>query len=95
MCLLKTHVASVCFECFRYFRGMLQVSDGCYKSRSGCCICCNGCTPMLQRYVTNILSVFLDVRGKCVYLDVAYVSHICCKCFVWMLCMFTVVFKRF
>jgi hypothetical protein len=22
------------------------------------------------------------------YLDVAYVSHICCKCFIWMLHMF-------
>jgi hypothetical protein len=20
--------------------------------------------------------------------DIAYVSHICCKCFIWMLCMF-------
>jgi hypothetical protein len=35
---------------------------------------------MLQAYVSNILSVFSDVRCKCFYLDVAYVSRICCKC---------------
>ena len=29
-----------------------------------------------------------DVCYKCVYLDIVYVSHICCKCFIWMLCMF-------
>jgi hypothetical protein len=40
---------------------------------------------MLQVYVS---SVFLDVHCKCVYLDVTYVSHICCKCFIWMLHMF-------
>ena len=30
---------------------------------------------MLQAFVPNVSSVFIDVRGKCVYLDVAYVSH--------------------
>jgi hypothetical protein len=29
------------------------------------------------------------------YLDVVYVSHICCKCFIWMLCMFAMVFNGF
>jgi hypothetical protein len=63
------------------------ISYRCCKSRSGCCICCNGCTLMLQTSVPNVLSVFSDVCCKCVYLNVAYVSHICCKCFIWMLCM--------
>ena len=30
---------------------------------------------------------FLDACCKCVYLDVAYISHIHCMCFIWMLCM--------
>jgi hypothetical protein len=30
----------------------------------------------------DVLSVFSDVCCKCVYLDDAYVSHICCKCFI-------------
>jgi hypothetical protein len=32
---------------------------------------------------------------KCVYLDVVYVSHIRCMCFIWMLRMVTMVFKCF
>jgi hypothetical protein len=35
---------------------------------------------MLQAFVPNISS-FSDVRCKCVYLDVAYVSHICLQVF--------------
>jgi hypothetical protein len=52
-----------------FHRCVTSVSDG-------CCICCNGCTLMLQRSVTNVSSVFWDVCCKCVYLDIAYVSHI-------------------
>ena len=75
---------------------MLQfVSHGCCISRSVCCLCCNGCTRMLQHFVSNVLAIFLDVCCKCVYLDVAYVSHICCKHFIWMLRMFYMVFKCF
>jgi hypothetical protein len=37
-------------------------------------VCCKASVP-------NILFVFSDVYCKCVYLDVAYVSHICRKCF--------------
>jgi hypothetical protein len=57
-------------------------------------ICSNGCTRMLQAFVPNVSSMFLDIYYKRVYLDVEYVSHICCKCF-WMLLMFAMVFKRF
>jgi hypothetical protein len=60
--LLKAHVASVCFKCFRCFQMFVtSVSDRCCKSRSECCICCNGCTRMLQRYVSNVSSMFSDV----------------------------------
>jgi hypothetical protein len=43
---------------------------------------------MLQASVPNVSSIFLDVCHKCGYLDVAYVSHICCKGFIWILLMF-------
>jgi hypothetical protein len=35
----------------------------------------------MQNALRNI-GVLQGVRGKCVYLDVAYVSHICCKYFI-------------
>jgi hypothetical protein len=37
---------------------------------------------VLQMYVNNVSSVFSDVYCKCVYLDVAYVSHICYMYFI-------------
>jgi hypothetical protein len=43
---------------------------------------------MLQTSVPNISSVFSDVCCKCVYLDVVYVAHISCKCFISILHMF-------
>jgi hypothetical protein len=53
----------------------------------------------LYTYVVNLCSqcsiYFLDVCCKCVYLDVAYASHIYCKYFIWMLHMFAMVFKCF
>jgi hypothetical protein len=45
-----------------------------------------------KRSVPNVSS---DVCCKCVYLHVAYVSHICYKCFIWILGMFVMVFKCF
>jgi hypothetical protein len=35
---------------------------------------------MFQMYVSSVFS-----RRNCVYLDVVYVSHICCMCFIRML----------
>ena len=78
--------ANVCFKYFKYFRGMLQVFHmDVAKVDQRCCICCNSCTRMLQTSIPNVSSVFSDVCYKCVYLDVAYVSHIC------FLCMFKIV----
>ena len=68
-------------------RYVASVSFGCYKSILECCICCNGYTCMLQAYVPNVSSVFRRMLQMCLF-DVAYVSHICCKCFIWMLHMF-------
>jgi hypothetical protein len=83
------------FQVFRIFqRYVASVSYGCCKSRSRCCICCNGNTCMLQTSVLNVSFIF-HVSCKCVYLDVAYVSYICCKRFIWMLHMLAVAFKCF
>jgi hypothetical protein len=53
----------------------------------------------LYMYVAKVCyQCFICVFGrmlKCVYLDVAYISHICCMCFIWMLHMFAKVFKCF
>jgi hypothetical protein len=77
------------FQLFQMFHSYIaSVSYGCCKSRLRCCIYCNGCTRMLQASVSNVSSGFSDIYCKCVYLQVAYVSHICCKCFIWILCMF-------
>ena len=66
-------VASVCFKCFRCFICMLQVFHvDVAKSRSGCCICCNGYTRMLQAFVPNVLAI----------------SDGCCTCFICVLHMF-------
>jgi hypothetical protein len=56
-----------------------SVSCGCCKSRSGCCICCNGYTRMLQASVPNI----------------SVVSDECCMCFIWVLHMFHTVLQVF
>jgi hypothetical protein len=82
---LKTHVAKVCYKCFRW---MLQ-------NKSEYCICCNSCTRMLQSFVPNVSYVFRTYCCKCVYLNVAYVSHICCKCFIWILHIFAIAPKCF
>jgi hypothetical protein len=63
---LYTYVASVCFKCFSCFKHMLQVF------LSGCCICCDGYTRILQVYVLNV-SFVLDVCcSKCFMLQVLH-----------------------
>ena len=62
-----------------------------------------GMLHMLQANISSVLyvsevcfiCVFPDACCKCVYLDVAYVSHIRCMCFIWMLLMVAVVFRCF
>jgi hypothetical protein len=50
---------------------------------------------MLQKFITNVSSVFFGRMLQSVYLNIAYVSHICCMCFIWILRMFAMVFKYF
>jgi hypothetical protein len=54
--------------------------------------------PMNGRrdYVANsLVPMFYLFFQTYVYLDVTYVSHICCKCFIRMLCMFVMILKCF
>jgi hypothetical protein len=70
---LKVYVSSVS----DVFGGMFQVfHTNVAKVDRGCC---NGCTRMLQVFVPNILFVLSNICCKCVYLDAAYVSLICCN----------------
>ena len=69
------YIAKHIFQVFQMFNMYVtSVLYGCCKSRSRCCICCNGCTHILQASVLNVSSV---VCCKCVYQDVAYIPHIC------------------
>ncbi|XP_066311239.1 uncharacterized protein [Miscanthus floridulus] len=46
------------FQVFQLFqRYVARVSYGYCKSRLGCCLCCNGCTLMLQTFVPNVLYI--------------------------------------
>jgi hypothetical protein len=91
--LLKAHTASVYFKCFR---GMLQVfqTDIAKADRDVAYVamvvylCYKGLLPMFHL-------CFGDICCKCVYLDVAFVSHICCRHFICMLRMFAMIFKCF
>jgi len=74
-------VANVLDECCKCLFKMFHLFQVYVASvfLSICCTCFNGCTRMLQASVPNVSSAFSDVCCKCAYLDVAYVSHICCK----------------
>ena len=54
ICFLYTYVASVsdaclkCLICFLLY--VASVASRCFKSRSGCCTCCNGISTICHRY---------------------------------------------
>jgi hypothetical protein len=79
-------VSDVCFKCFHMDVAKVE-RDVAYVvsvSKTCCKLFCSQC-----------FICFLDVCCKCVYLDAAYVSHVCCKCFMWMLRIFYNGFKCF
>jgi hypothetical protein len=51
-------------------------------------VCCKLPSPMFHR-------VFWTYCYTCVYLNIANLSHICCKRFIWILCIFSMGFKCF
>jgi hypothetical protein len=78
--MLLTYILSV-LDVSKVDRGVASVAMTVY-------ICCKGLLPMF--YLS-----FQTYDIKCVYLNVAYVSHIYCMCFIWMLRMFAKGFKCF
>jgi hypothetical protein len=82
--MLKTHIANICFKCFRCFRDILQlfqinvamVDQNVVYVAMVVHVFCKGLFSMFY------LCFWTMCCCKCVYLDVAYVSHICCKCFI-------------
>jgi hypothetical protein len=54
---------------------------------------------MLQAFVPNVSSIYLDVCYKCVYLHIAYISHICLHVFyvdiAYVFAMVSSVFQMF
>jgi hypothetical protein len=94
--LMKAHVASVCFEYFRCFRGILQVFqmdvakvdwDITYVTMV-VYVCYKGLLPMFHLCFPNACC-------KCVYLDVAYVLSRCCVWLQWFSSVFRCFFECF
>jgi len=74
------------FEIF--YRYVANILYEYYRNRSRCCIYCNSDTRTFQATIPNVSSVFLNVRRKCVNLDIPYISHVGYEGFIWMLRMF-------
>ena len=70
-----TYVASVSDACLKCFICLLlyvaSVASGCFKSKSGCCTCCNGVSTVCSKcfiYLRRMLQRF--------YLDIAKVDRV-------------------
>jgi hypothetical protein len=63
------------------------VSCGCCKNRFGCCICCNGCTCMLQASIPMFQLFIVHICCKS-FRRMSQVFHlsffVCCKCCIWI-----------
>jgi hypothetical protein len=66
ICYTESACCKSIFQVFQMFLSVTCVVYRCWKSRLGCCTCCNGYTRMFQAYVPNVSSV----------------SHVCCRCFI-------------
>ena len=82
---METHVASVCFKCFRRFRGMLELFYmDVAKVDQGCCTYCKCFRGMLQLFHMDVAKVD---QGCCTYCkcfrgvvqNVSFVPDVCCK----------------
>jgi hypothetical protein len=83
------HVARLhtCFSMFQVFHlFQTYVASGCFKSRSWCYTCCNGCIRMFYAHVSSVSSVFRFML-QMFHLDVSkYIEccmppfAFCCRC---------------
>jgi hypothetical protein len=92
---LKTYVVSVFFQVFRMFQryvlhlfqmNVAKVDQNVAYVAMVAHVCYKGLFPMFHL-------CFWTYCCKCVYLNVAYVLHICCRCFICILHVFAMVFK--
>jgi hypothetical protein len=77
------HVASLCFECFSYFRCMFQVfhmdvvkvdRDVTYVTVVAR-VCCKRLFPMFHLFFQMYVAYVSHICCECFYLDVAYVCN--------------------
>ena len=82
------HVSCKCFICILLH--VASVASGCFKSKSGCCTCCNGVSTICHKCFIcfrHILQMFyLDVAKVDLVLHMlqqlqTYVASVCFKCF--------------
>jgi hypothetical protein len=95
LCIDEPRFAQIARRCYAesaYCKRMFQVFQVFHMHVAsvsrGYCIYCHGYTRMLQVYCSKCFS-FFEHMLQVFYLNVAYVSHICYKCFIWMLYCFT------
>jgi hypothetical protein len=105
---LEAHVASLCFKCFRYFRGVLQVFyiDVVKADRDVahvamvihvCFKCRFQMFHLFQTYVESVSSGCCKNRfGCCIYMQAFQMfSYVCCSVFIWIFAMATHVVSSF
>jgi hypothetical protein len=89
---LEAHVTSVCFKYYcKYFRVMLHVFHIDVAKVDWDVVYAAMVIHVCYKRLFPMFYLFSDVCCKNVYLDLAYVSHRCCICFIWMLLMFAMV----
>jgi len=72
---------------------MLQVFlDGCCKTRSKCCLCCNGCTHVASVFFKCFIYLFGHMLASMFYLDVVCILSGCC---IYFAMAFSSVFQVF
>jgi hypothetical protein len=72
--MLQAHVSVVSDVCF-------NVSCGCCKSRSECCIYCKRLSPMFHLFFVHVCCKFSDACLKCFIYLVLYVASVAFRCF--------------
>jgi hypothetical protein len=76
------HVASLCYSCFicmfqLFCTDVIKVDRDVAYIVMVVHVCCKRMFPIFHENIC-----FSNIRCKCVYLDIAYVLHVCSKCFI-------------
>jgi hypothetical protein len=78
LCTYVVSVSDACLKCFICF--LLYVASKCFKSKSGCCTCCNSVSTICHKYFISFRRILQMFR-----LDVAKVDLVfeCCSGTLW------------